>query len=353
MRLKRVPLCWALAALLTLAVGSHAAESAAEQPAPNPAPSSAAAPQSLDLPGGVTLDLVPIDAGSFDMGAIETIPESPMIGFGIFLVGLAIVVGAILFVCARALIFRERPRFSLATLLIGVLALGAAGVGGMRWRSAARAQFSNSALAHERPRHSVQITRPFLMGKFCVTQEQFAAVMKGDTSFFKDPHRPTEQVSWDEAMDFCKRVSAQSQRTVRLPTEAEWEYACRAGKSALYSCGNDERELLKTAWLVDNSKNSTHTLEETARTLKPNDWKLYDMEGNVMQWCQDWYDERYYANFAKSPAVDPKGPEQGYLRVIRGSSWLDPTERCRASARNSLRPGKRSYSLGFRVVVEK
>ena len=313
-------------------------------------PAAAAAGTTLDIGDGVAIELVSIPAGKFEMGAVETVPESPMVGFSIMAAGCGLAVAIVFFILGRSMLSQERPRFSLGALLLGVLALGAGGVGALRWRNATRDQGSTAALAYERPRHPVTIAKPFMMGRFCVTQQQFEQVLKVNYSFFRDPDKPAENVTWDNAAAFCSRVSSLTQKTVRLPTEAECEYACRAGSATRFNFGDNEKELYKYAWYADTSKDSTHTTADSVKSLKPNSFGLYDMHGNVLQWCGDWFSEKYYAN---SPPLDPPGAASGSQRVIRGSAWLDPIDRCRASTRNSLRPEHRGYSLGFRIVVEK
>ena len=127
-----------------------------------------------------------------------------------------------------------------------------------------------------------------------------------------------------------------------LPTEAQWEYACRAGSTTRYCFGDDESRLGEYAWYDENSGDKTHPVGEK----KPNAWGLYDMHGNVWEWCQDWYDDGYYA---KSPTDDPTGPSTGSCRVIRGGSWDDGARSCRSADRNRNSPGYRLDNLGFRV----
>ena len=342
-------LCCCSVALIT-APTAVAAESE-EHPAPAEPPKAAptTSPDRLDLGGGESLDLVAIPAGTFQMGAVEKIPESPWIGFSLLIGGVLILVLMIAIVGGRMLIRQETFRFSLAMMVVGALCFGVSMLGLVRWSAAKQAQTESFALANERPVHAVTLTKKIFMGKFAVTQHEYEQVMKSNFSYFQAPDKPVERVSWEEAAEFCKRVSAASGRTVRLPTEAEWEYACRAGTHTLYYCGDDPRELFKVAWFLDSSKNSTHGSGESAKSMKPNAFGLFDMHGNVLQWCQDWYDEGYYS---VSPGVNPEGAASGFFRVVRGSSWQDPPPRCRASARNALRPDKHSYCVGFRVVVE-
>ena len=132
--------------------------------------------------------------------------------------------------------------------------------------------------------HLVKITKPYYLGAYEVTQEQYERVMGKNLSDSKGENKPVENVRWSEAVEFCRKLSEKEGVEYRLPTEAEWEYACRAGTSTAYSFGNDESQLGKYAWYRDNSI-STHPVGE----LKPNTWGLYDMHGNVWEWCQDLY----------------------------------------------------------------
>ena len=171
-----------------------------------------------------------------------------------------------------------------------------------------------SASYREKPQHRVRITRPFYLGKYPVTQPQWEAVMGSNPSNVKGPKNPVETVSWDLCQLFLKKLNAKIAGhggTFVLPTEAQWEYACRAGTTTKFYCGDDEALLTEYAWYKANGGDKTHPVGEKM----PNPWGLYDMSGNVWQWCQDWYDERYYAN---SPTDDPAGPSGGLARVDRG-----------------------------------
>jgi len=196
----------------------------------------------------------------------------------------------------------------------------------------------------EGPQHWVKISKPFYMGVTEVTQTEYQAVMGANPNRFEGGNRPVEQVSWEDAMRFCAKLSEKTQRKVRLPTEAEWEYACRAGTKTRYSFGNSESDLVAYAWLDRNSEKQTH---EVAKK-KPNAWGLYDMHGNVWEWCADWYGGSYYRS---SPGSDPKGPGSGKSRVLRGGSWLNAPQGCRAAVRLRYTPDARFSRGGFRVVV--
>ena len=168
------------------------------------------------------------------------------------------------------------------------------------------------------PIHKVRITKPFYLGKYLVTQEQWQAVMGSNPSNFKGPKNPVERVSWDNCQEFIEKLNANvagGKGRFALPTEAQWEYACRAGSTTKYCFGDDDSQLGEYAWYGGNSGNQTHPGGEK----RPNAWGLYDMHGNVYEWCQDWYVSNYYAN---SPTDDPTGPsgELTSFRVIRGGA---------------------------------
>jgi formylglycine-generating enzyme required for sulfatase activity len=255
----------------------------------------------------------------------------------------------------------------------------------------------------EGPQHSVTLTRGFYMGKYAVTQEQYEAVMGVNPSFFngrafREPaagevqaKRPVETVRWFDAIVFCNRLSILEGRTpvysingntnpanwgevpdsrthenfaawnavvmninangYRLPTEAEWEYACRAGTTTAFNCGTATPDSIDgyativdaLGWFAGNSGNKTHQVG-----LKlPNAFGLYDMHGNVWEWCWDWFSASAYTSAART---NPTGPEAGSFRVLRGGSWSSAAEFLRSALRNFYNPSNRFYSLGFRVV---
>ena len=203
----------------------------------------------------------------------------------------------------------------------------------------------------------VTITRAFELGKTVVTQKQWAEVMR-TTPWDKNEddevpptpegdNYPAVYVSWDDGTMFCKKLTALERKSgklsakqkYRLPTEAEREYACRAGTTTAYSFGDDESKLGAYAWYYDNSG---YELHEVA-TKKPNPWGLFDMHGNVWEWCEDWHED------SLSGGDDPKGPSTGSDRVIRGGNWHDSTSSCRSASRGGS-PSIRFLNRGFRIV---
>jgi formylglycine-generating enzyme required for sulfatase activity len=195
----------------------------------------------------------------------------------------------------------------------------------------------------EKPVHRVKITKPFYLGKHPVTQEQWEAVMGNNPSHFNRSKNPVERVSWDDCQAFFEKINAKvGGGKFSLPAEAQWEYACRAGSVTRYCFGDDMSSLDEYAWYDKNSENKTHAVGKK----KPNAWGLYDIHGNVWEWCADWYDGGYYAN---SPVDDPAGPSGGSNRVFRGGGWYDPALNCRSANRYGYSPERRTDNLGFRV----
>ena len=179
-----------------------------------------------------------------------------------------------------------------------------------------------------------------VMGK---SPSYFSALGKGKDRVSGDTSQlPVEQVSWNEAVAFCGKLSEQEGVEYRLPTEAEWEYACRAGTTTAYSFGNDASGLGEYAWHDGNSGNTTHPVGG----LKPNAWGLYDMHGNVYEWCQDWH-----APYGNEKVVsDPTGPESGTRRVLRGGAFTFLPKNVRAANRYFTQPGYRPTNAGFRLA---
>jgi formylglycine-generating enzyme required for sulfatase activity len=223
--------------------------------------------------------------------------------------------------------------------------------------------------------HEVTISKPFYMGVYEVRQREYTAVKGGgkprQNSIFNEkrggsPDHPRENVKWSDAVDFCNRLSARADekkagRKYRLPTEAEWEYACRAGTKTVFHYGDTLSS--KQANFNGNDpyggadKGPSIGLTRKVGSYKPNAWGLYDMHGNVAEWCSDYYDKNYYKH---SPKVDPKGPAKGVLstdykdfyRVVRGGCWLDEGRGCRSAYRFKGMPHDPYRLIGFRVVCE-
>jgi formylglycine-generating enzyme required for sulfatase activity len=216
-----------------------------------------------------------------------------------------------------------------------------------------------SAAADEQPQHAVRISRPFYLGVHEVTQGQYRMIADKNPSFFKgSDDLPVDSVSWNEAIAFCNALSEreglrpyyQNEEVAqpggegyRLPTEAEWEYACRAGSATVYSFGDAVAGLGDVAWYEGNSGNKTHPVG----AKRPNAIGLHDMHGNVYEWCSDWYDGGYYSLL---PAVDPRGPSSAAERVLRGGGWNSVPTGCYSASRMKHPPEWRDGALGFRVA---
>ncbi len=201
----------------------------------------------------------------------------------------------------------------------------------------------------ESPQHKVQVPE-FYMGKYPVTQSQWKAVaalrqverkLEANPSRFKGDNCPVERVSWDDAVEFCKRLSKHTDREYRLPTEAEWEYACRAGTTTQYHFGD-----ALTPELANYDTNPTTPVGN----YPPNKFGLYDMHGNVWEWCQDHWHENYDGAPTDGSAWDDQGKNAS--RVLRGGSWYGLPRYCRSASRIGAQPGVRDFIIGFRVVVD-
>jgi formylglycine-generating enzyme required for sulfatase activity len=195
----------------------------------------------------------------------------------------------------------------------------------------------------ETPHHRVSIARPFALGKYEVTQGEWVAVMGDNPSKFKGRSRPVEQVSWNDAQDFIRRLNAKTGKQYRLPSEAEWEYAARAGSQSAYSFGDDKGQLSGYAWFDGNSGNETHPMGQ----LKPNRFGLYDMHGNVWEWVQDCWNGSY-----RGAPTDGRAWTTGDCgrRVHRGGSWNYVATLARAANRFFSVAGGRGNNDGFRVA---
>jgi formylglycine-generating enzyme required for sulfatase activity len=179
---------------------------------------------------------------------------------------------------------------------------------------------------NEKPVHTVRLTQPLYLGKYEVTQGQWQAVIGNNPSKSTgDPNRPVENVSWGDVQEFSRRPQArEGGAAYRLPTEAEWEYAVRAGTTTRWSFGDDASQLGRYTWYEGNAGGQTHPVGQ----LQPNPWGLYDMHGNVWEWVQDWF-----GPYMSGTAVDPAGPSSGSFRVNRGGSWYFTAGFCRSAMR--------------------
>jgi formylglycine-generating enzyme required for sulfatase activity len=234
-------------------------------------------------------------------------------------------------------------------------------------------QGDNDAEDNEKPQHRVEITKPFYIGVYEVTQAQYEAVIGDNPSTFKGSDRPVETVSWIEAVEFCRKLTEKEGGSYRLPTEAEWEYAARGGvEGEKYVWGDEKTPLVngvKHANVADESIKNSEFYEwlkpvyddsgyfagyddgyaETSPvgSYAPNNYGLYDMAGNILEWCSDWAIGDYYSI---SPLKDPTGPSSGESRIVRGGCWYNYLRDLRTSYRSTCRPDERLFSIGFRVV---
>jgi formylglycine-generating enzyme required for sulfatase activity len=255
----------------------------------------------------------------------------------------------------------EGVRLELVQIRAGSFTMGSGVAPGPEWQ------------VDERPEHKVTISRGYYLGKYHVTREQFAAFVKAtgyrteaekegkawglqangswaavaglawqNPGFPQTKDDPVTCVSWSDAKEFCDWATKRTGRPVRLPTEAEWEYACRAGTKTKWSWGDDVGAAVEYAWLDKNSGRMTHPVGQK----KPNPWGLGDMHGHVWEWCQDWG-----GPYAATDAVDPTGPVSGDRRILRGGDWYLDARYARSAFRNHAGPSFRDTHVGFRVAV--
>ncbi len=197
----------------------------------------------------------------------------------------------------------------------------------------------------ENPPHTVTLTRPFYLARHEVTQAQWEKLMGNNPSQFKGAQNPVETVSWDECRSCVEKLRGKVKLrgwVPALPTEAQWEYACRAGSTTDYCFGNDGAGLTGYAWHGEDLRGTTHPVGGK----RPNAWGLHDMHGNVWEWCADWF-----GDYAADPVTDPKGPASGDRRVYHGGSWCDAAWFCRSAHRSAMGPAGRSPNRGLRLAL--
>jgi formylglycine-generating enzyme required for sulfatase activity len=248
----------------------------------------------IDLPGGVKLTMVLIPPGEFLMGSTK----------------------------------EEQERF-------------------LAEAKTASDQWAIERIPSEGPQHRVKITQPFYLGKYEVTQAQWQLVMGSNPSQFKDnPSHPVEQVSWQDIQPMLTKLNEQhapAGMKFELPSEAQWEYAARAGTTTIWYSGDSEEALREYAWFTANAGGATHAVGQ----LRCNGWGLYDMHGNVWEWCADWHSNDY----GQSPLADPTGANSGSLRVYRGGAWRVRAGHCRSAGRDGAALSMRRNHLGFRLAA--
>ena len=193
----------------------------------------------------------------------------------------------------------------------------------------------------ELPVRDITITNDYYIGVCEITQKQWEAVMGENPSSFKGENMPVESVSWTECMKFCEKLSKSTGLDITLPTEAQWEYACRAGSDTKWFFGEDVAEFGK----YDNADTDAKTSD--VAQFMPNPNGLYDMYGNVMEWCLDYYSPEYL----KDDTTDPKGPEKGDAKVSRGGGWGANPDECRSAYRNACGENEKSDGIGLRIVI--
>jgi len=328
--------------------------------------------QTLDLGGGVSLELVLIPAGKFIMGTTEPtvldqVPfkQQVIVGQAVLAAGGGILLVLVCSAILGAIRRRRRFQYSLRRFVAMAFAASLCVLGGMHWwysaKALAQAQAEHkAALARyqssydwEKPAHQVTLMIPFYLDKYEVTQEQYMQVMGTNPSHFKGANLPVEQVSWGDAQEFCSKANSVQQssgllqpqsgglrHTIRLPTEAEWEFACRAGTTTAYYSGDGDADLARIAW---NSGKSTHPVGQK----EPHAWGLYDMHGNLYEWCLDWYGEEY----EPGAATDPRGPATGTYRVLRGGCSYGVPGEWRSANRAAGGQDGGGWGIGFRVVM--
>ena len=307
----------------------------------------------LDAGSGISIDAMLIPAGRFQMGALPPPrPREATLELCVFAIGGVVTLLIIGLAFVRVATGRKRLRFSLSGLLLLTflisVTLGASvqlWKSNREWKAYGDAVFEyENAPAYEKPPHDITISKPFYMGKTEVTQAQYRQIMgMGANRFaFNGEDLPADSMTWEHACEFCRRLSQLTGRRVRLPTEAEWEFACRAGSESACYLGDRFGERVRAAWCGKHNPQSVAMLE-------PNDFGLHDTLGNVWEWCHDWYGDSYYST---SPAIDPQGADNGDYHAIRGGSWLNSHFDASSFSRWDSAFGATSRDVGFRIAID-
>ena len=235
---------------------------------------------------------------------------------------------------------RQTASYSNHVLRVGNVAYNMKRVEGGTFTMGATAEMSDP-FSDEKPTHQVTLSS-YAIGETEVTQALWQAVMGNNPSRFEGDDLPVEMVSWDDCQTFINKLNNLTGQRFRLPTEAEWEFAARGGNRSNHTQYSGSSRLDEVAWYDGNSGSKTHPV----KTMRANELGIYDMAGNVMEWCQDWY-----GSYSSSSQSNPTGPGSGSYRVYRGDSWLYAAGGCRSSSRSSLTPDDRYYCLGLRLAL--
>jgi hypothetical protein len=290
----------------------------------------------LDLGKGVELQLVLIPSGVFTKGSPE-VKDTIQLDITITAAGVISTMVLLVYLIVFAVRRRRYPQYTLRWIILLVLALGVAQYGALRWWRGGVLLGNNDYSSI--PAHEATIPMPFYIGRYEVTEEQFGRVVSSYLCGIHDC--PAAPISWYQAKEFCSRISQMTGQYVRLPSETEWEFACRAGTKTAYYTGDAETNLGRAAWYKENSDGKAHPVGQK----EPNRWGLYDMHGNVWEWCEDAYKESY----DQHSLILSGGMDGAQFRSLRGGGWDCIPRTCRSSRRCGRPP---EYSAGFRVVIE-
>ena len=235
----------------------------------------------------------------------------------------------------------EEEPFETQTITVNGVSFTMIAVEGGTFQMGATSEQGGDAYDNEYPVHSVTLS-DYYIGETEVTQELWEAVMVSNPSYFSGSQRPVERVSWNDCQEFITQLNQLTGKNFRLPTEAEWEYAARGGDNSQGYKYSGSNTIGNVAWYCDNSNSQTHNV----KTKSPNELGIYDMSGNVLEWCQDWY-----GNYSSGSQTNPTGPSSGSYRVGRGAGWDGIAAYCRVSCRDGIIPGSRYYFLGLRLCL--